>query len=492
MVDLLVENGIVMSFNKDREVIKGGTVVIDGNQIVAVGSNDEISEQYEGNRVIDATNHIVLPGLINSHSHVPDILARGSGITDRPFTDWSLNILGPFRHAMTVEDHRIASALYCKEALESGITTFVEKATGSGSGYPMDVFTAKLDVYDKSGIRNIYAKSFIDEGSNRFESESELNAFLDLLDHKNPSVNRPRKTVEVTDTDEALAELDSLIEEYDGSADGRQSIWPAPWTPQFLSMEGLQGAYELAEKHDVMTTTNVSELSHQRSPVGQDHFALVEYLDYVGYLGERTLLAHCVHINDRELRLLAKTDTKVAHNAISNLTLGSGVARVPSMIQAGITVGIGTDNPSGNDTVNLIADSRAAVQVQKGVHQDVGIVTPEQALEMATIEGARSIGMEDELGSLEPGKQADLVLLDLDHPHLTPANDLASTIVYQAKGHEIDTVICNGNVVVSNGSADHVDEVYPDLLARARDSSREIIEKAGLSDIMLKRQWKSQ
>jgi len=351
MVDLLIKNGTVVTVNCNREVIEDGAVAIDGDTIVAVGPTDEIENQYDAKQVIDATNHAVFPGFINAHTHVSDILLRGGFGADRKLFDWLYNVKYPGDRAMNAEEHALASALYCQEAIQSGITTFVENAGGKGVGFSRDIVKSKLNVYDIAGMRNVYAQTFEDG-----RLDSDFKDLLELQMAKEPSVNRVPLEEEIIDTKEAFQIIESLIKEYNGSADGRQSVWPAPLYPRMVTPEGFKRAYELAEKYDVMTTTHTSITHHTDRPLFSD----IEYLNTIGYLGKHSLLNHCVDLNECDIRLLSATDTRVSHNPVSNLALGVGFAPIPTMIRYGVTVGIGTDDASINDTVNMVNDIRFA------------------------------------------------------------------------------------------------------------------------------------
>jgi len=471
MVDLIVQGGTVLTMNGERDVVEDGAVAVDGDTVVDVAPTDAIADRHDADRTIDAAGHAVLPGFISTHVHVSDILLRGHRNT-RGLYDWLFNVKKPGISAMTPEDNAVAAALYCREAIQSGITTFVENGTGAGDGYSGAELEAKLDVYDSAGVRNVFAYGFSDR-----ELSPELEAFVDRLVDTEPSVNH--YFAEPVETGEALDAVESCIEEYHGSAGGRQSVWPCPGVAWGISPDGLGGAYEMAERHDVMTTTHASETVHEEG----GHLSTIEYLDSADYLGERTLLGHCVHVDDRDVRLLAGTDTRVAHCPLTNLALGSGVAPVPEMIGAGVTVGLGTDNTSGSDTVNMLNDVRIAALLQKGTRRDAGTVTAETALEMATIDAARAIGREDDLGSLEAGKKADIAIVDLDYPHLVPHAAVAAALVYQAQGFEVAAVICDGDVIMRDREVMGIRDRYPDLNERAVDAAGAVFDRAGLSTL---------
>lgn len=479
MVDLLINDGTVATLNAEREIIDEGSVVVDEGRIVEVGPTETVAAKYDADQTIEASGDVVLPGFVIPHAHVSDILLRGGVSRDRSIHDWLFNVKKPGVHAMAPEDHEIAAALYCTEAIQAGITTFVElpEAILMGSDDFGDIVERKMAVYDAAGLRNVYAATFRDND----DVGADFERFIGRLLRKEPEVNHVPPTYSLVETADALERITGLIEEYHREAEGgRQSVWIAPEHVWTVTPEGFERSYDLAEEYDVMTTTHASETLEDDSAM----ISNVEYLESVDYLGERTLLAHCVHVDERDMRLLAATDTKVAHNPLTNLSLGSGFAPVPTMVNYGITVGMGTDNPSANDLVNPLSDLRVATLIQKAARLDAGALTAEQTLEMVTMGGARAIGREDELGSIERGKRADVVLLDTDHAHLTPRQEVAPTVVTQTQGHEVHTVVCEGNVIMEDGEVRFANDQYPNLLASAQTAAEAVTDRAGLSHLV--------
>lgn len=483
MVELLVENGRIVTMNPTRDVIEDGAVAIDDGEVVGVGPTADVTDRYDGDRSIDATDHAVVPGFIDPHTHVADILARGGVSNERALYDWLFNVKKPAIYAMTPDDHAIASALFAAEALRAGITTFVEfpEVFVMWDDEFEDVLEAKLNEYDAAGIRNIYAQAFRDNA----DVPPNLNDFVEQVTRKEPAVNHVPASASSSGIDAALERIGDVFDRYhDPSPESRQQVWIAPENVVTATDEGLSAAYEFAERRDTMTTTHASETVHEE----HGELSHVEYLNAVDYLGERTVLSHCVHVDERDVRLCAATDTKTVHNPLTNLVLGSGVAPVPTMTNYGVTVGLGTDNPSGNDTINPLSDMQYAALIHRADRCDAGAVTAEKVLEMATIDGARTIGRADELGSIETGKRADLALVDLDYPHLTPHQNVASTLVFQTHGYEIDTVVCEGEIVVDDGTVSRISERHPDLLAQAQQRADELLSRAGL-DATAERDW---
>jgi len=472
MIDHLIVNGTVVTVNASRDVIDQGAVAIEGTDIVGVGPTDELADRYDASNVRDVSGSYVVPGFINTHVHVPDILARGIG-KERALHDWLFNVKRPFVAAMDENDHATAAALYSWESLQAGITTFVENAGGIGAGYTRDIVSAKLDVYRDAGLRNVYAHGFVDQ-----PATGEFGSYLDSQMAQHPEINHPPGPD--VETGEQLAYTVDLIEEFHGTADGRQYVWPAPYLARSASVEALQGAVEIAQQYDVMTTTHTAEAVVQEE---QSPGSSIEHLSNVGYLGPRTLLGHCVHLSERDIRLLATTDTKVVHNVVANLSLGSGVSPVPRMAESEVVLSLGTDNACQNDLINILSDMRLATLVHKGHRRDPGAMTAERVLEMATIDAAKAIGESDRLGSLESGKRADIAVVDGDGIHGTPATNAANALVHQTTGGEITTVFCNGEIVLSEGTVPGVEGTYPDLRETATATARDIRVRAGLSEL---------
>ncbi len=207
-----------------------------------------------------------------------------------------------------------------------------------------------------------------------------------------------------------------------------------------------------------------------------------QYLSYLGYLGPSLLAGHCVWMNDRDLRLLKKYDVKVSNLAVSNQYLASGIAPIAKMVNQGITVGIGTDDTNCNDSANMLSDMKHVALVQKVNNLDAGAMTAEKVLEMATIDGARAVGMESEIGSIEVGKQADIIVIELQRPYLVPCHHIPSVLVYQANGSEVDTTIVAGRVLMESGRLVEISEVDErNTLAAAQEASVRIAERAGMT-----------
>lgn len=472
MGTLLIDGGTVVTQNHERELIHDGAVLVEDNRIAAVGPSEQLAQEHAPDRVIDATDHAIIPGLINPHTHISDILLRGRIGSDRDLYDWLFNVKQPGMAVMSPTDHELAAATYSEEALSAGVTTVVENDAEVPYG-ELEAMQSKFEVYDTAGIRNIYAR-----GIRNRPTGPEFQSLIDRIAAKEPTVNHPDQSRYVEDLDRWFDELDSLYDEYHASADGRQEIWIAPVIIEGMTDEGLERSYQFAKERDIMTTIHTAEAPEQAS----GSLSPIEHLQNVNSLGEHALLGHCVHIDESDIRTLARTDTRVAHNIGSNLALGNGFAPVPAMRSHGVSVGLGTDNSILSDTVNPLSDLRLVTMAHQGNHRDPGVLMAQEALDMVTIEAARTIRKENELGSIEAGKLADIALVDLDQPQFTPMPNVISGLVYQSLGTEIDTVLCNGEVVVENGSVTGIDAAFPELRERATAAATRLRDDSGLAD----------
>jgi atrazine chlorohydrolase/5-methylthioadenosine/S-adenosylhomocysteine deaminase/melamine deaminase len=368
----------------------------------------------------------------------------------------------------------VAVKLYCAEAIRSGITTAVDNA--DSAQYP-GIPAASIETYQECGLRTVYARMFFDK------TAPELNTLIQNFIDKEPGIKHVKN---LETTAHALAEIEKLFKTYHKTSHDRIHIWPAPAMPCVITPEGMRGSRALAHQYGTnwtmhMAETGMEEKVHWMSPI--------EYTDTLGCLDSKLLLAHCVFSDQKDIRLLKRNDTKVATQAVSNAYLASGIAPIPAMIAAGVTVGLGTDDANCNDSVNFITDMKIFALLHRALHRDAAILSPEKILEVATIDGARALGMEKSIGSLEVGKKADVILIDLRHPQTTPNHNLPATLVFQACGNEVDTVIIDGEIVMQNRALKFLPPAEEAAFyADAQTRSGEILQRSG---IPATRAWRS-
>jgi atrazine chlorohydrolase/5-methylthioadenosine/S-adenosylhomocysteine deaminase/melamine deaminase len=475
---LLVRGARVVTMDADRRVLSPGYVAVGEDRIIGVGPQAECPYDRAG-RVIDAAGKAVLPGFVNAHTHAIHILMRGGLSDDRALYDWLFNVVLPGLRAYRRGDVEVAARLYCLEALRSGITTFVDNVEFPTERWDMAA-DAAIGVYREAGLRVMFARMFYDHTPDEFAP------VIEAMEAKEPDVRHDPGGLEPTA--EALAAIERLMRRHHGSADGRIQVWPSPGVARFCTREGLLGARDLARRFGTMVTLHLAEAPADRHQCG---LPSVEYLGSIGFLGPDVLAGHCVQTDANDIRTLRAFDVKVANNPVSNLLLASGIAPIAEMQAAGITVGLGTDDGNCNNSVNIVADMKFAALAQKGRYRSAAAITAEKVLEMATIDGARAVGLGEEIGSLERGKKADLLLLDLGHANLVPCHSIASVLVYQANGTEVDTVVVDGRVLLEGRRMTAMDRGEEDaLLARAQAASEHVATQARLAGFG-DRAWRS-
>jgi atrazine chlorohydrolase/5-methylthioadenosine/S-adenosylhomocysteine deaminase/melamine deaminase len=469
----------------DRRIVEDAWLSVSGDAIEEIGTGEP---PQGATRVIDGRGGVVTPGFVSTHQHVIDVLLRGGLEQDRTLFDWLINVYLAGTSAYTPEDCRLAVHLNMAEAVSGGITTVTDNWGMNNGDDPVRVdecAAATLEAYERIGVRVLFARMFSDV----FPPEWER--LLGTLSRKLPGKTLRVETL-TEPTDRALSSIETLMSRHDGPPGRRIRVCPAPVMEQLASEQGLAGAHELAERFDTVMPIHHAEvaLNARVFPESGVGLSAAEYLDALGVLDERTLAAHAVWIGDREIRLLKRAGAKVAHCPSCNMFMGSGVLPLARLLAAGVTVGLGTDNANAGSNVSIMLAMRHAALLAKVTALDAGAVTAEKVLEMATIDGARAIGLEDQIGSVEPGKKADLVLFDTEKPHWHPCHHLPSVLVHQAHGSDVRSVMIDGRLVLDDGVLSFAppDEL-PRLLRDAQTASSAVVERAGM-EALLKRGWR--
>jgi len=412
MTDLVVKNAIVVTCGSGGTVIADGGVAVDKGRITNVASSAELEPlAANARRVIDGAGHILMPGLINTHCHAADSLFRGL-VENLPLEPWLQTVWKAEGAILNPDTSRLGSELGFAELLLSGVTTVMDMFW-----YPAETVRAARSV----GIRVATGGIFFDP----------------------PGVTGH-------DLQGRIAEAERFFDAF-GDAD---DVFPTvlPHGAYTVAPDNLKTAKAIAERHGALFSTHAAETRAEQADVtGRYGRSVIRHLDHLGLLDERTVLAHCVHLDDEEIAILARTGVSVAHNPMSNLKLASGVARVPDMLAAGITVTLGTDGAiSGND-LDMWMALRLAATLHKGVTGRADVVSTGEALPMVTAAGAKALGASDRIGSLEPGKFADMILIDIKRPHAVPVFDPVTHLVYSTAKSDIRHVFVGGEQVVRNG-----------------------------------------
>ena len=418
---IFVKNGLLITMNHNREIIQNGAVAIKNDKIIEVGKTNDLQKNH-GNAdvVIDAKNQAMMPGLINLHYH-SHYFTRGlfqSETPNKTLDELLCEFFYPLAKKMSPEDVFAEASLAYIDSIKSGTTCVNDIYWRIG---------ALADAANETGLRAFICSEALD----KVESEN------------------------IVDNEKGFLEKNNL-------ANGRIKIWfGIEWLP-VCSTEMVLKVRELANKYKtgihVHLNESMWEVEKCKKMFGKRP---IEQAYDLGILGEDCVAAHCVWLSDREMRILKDTNTHVAHNPVSNLILANGVARIPEMLSTGINVGLGTDAPNNNS--DMFETMKLASIIQKGYKLDITQMPFDKVFEMATINGAKALGMEQELGSIETGKKADIILVNLRSPKFEPVvlgtlSNLIPNMVYSAHGEDVDTSIIDGKIVMQNRVVKTVDE----------------------------------
>jgi len=417
-IDLLITNGTVLTMDPDTTRIGNGAVAVNGGEITSLGKADQYVQQRPAD-VIDARGGIIMPGLINTHTHLPMTIFRGFA-DDLPLDVWLNEHMFP-AEAAYVSPGTVApsSRLACAEMLLSGTTTCCD-----GYFYEGEVAEVAREV----GLRGVLAQG--------------------VIDFPAPGVPDPARNIQVAA---------AYLEEW---RDRSPLVSPSVFchSPYTCSQETLRKAKELAGSVGCLFQIHVAETRHERERSLSEHRVTpIQYLDRLGILDDNALLVHSIWIDDQDIETIADRGARVSVTTESEMKLASGIAPVPRMLDAGIPVGLGTDGCASNNDLDLFQEMDFAAKLHKVNGLDPTVMDAETILGMATIGGARAIGLEGEVGSLEVGKQADIIVVGTDRPHLVPLYDEVSHAVYAVKGSDVRDVVVAGEVLVRNGELQTLD-----------------------------------
>ena len=411
-VTLMVTHGTVVTMDANATVIPDGAVAIRGAEIVAVGTAQDLAGRYHAPRTIDARGQLILPGLINTHTHAPMVLYRGLA-DDLALMDWLNKYIFPAEKAtVSPEFVRVGTQLAALEMIESGTTTFVDM-------YYFEDEIAR--VTRDAGLRAILGQSVIE---------------FPVADAPTPA--------------DGLARAERFIEQWKNDALVTPAV--APHSAYTLDETALKAARALASRHDVPLLIHLAETRDEVGIIAKAHGrSPTAYLESLGVWTGRSIAAHGVWLEPADMTVLAARKVGVAHNPESNMKLASGVAAVPAWIARGMLAGLGTDGAASNNDLDMFEAMRQAALLQKVASSNPEAMPARQALELATRRGAEAVGLGDRIGSLEAGKQADLITVSVDGARQTPLFDAISHLVYVAKGSDVRTTIVAGRVLMSDG-----------------------------------------
>ncbi len=437
-VDILVSGGTLVTLDGARRVIAGGAIAVRGERIIAVGPAAEIAGRYQAARSIDARGKIVLPGLVNTHNHAPMTLLRGIA-DDLALMEWLQKYIFPAEAKnVTREFVRKGTELACLEMIRSGTTTYAD----------MYYFEDQVaEATSRAGMRGVLGET--------------------ILQFPSPDSKTPEEALEYTE---------KFIRRWKGNPLITPAV--APHAPYTNTAEILKAAKALADRYGVPLTIHVSETRDEVRQISERYSTTsTKWLDSLGVLGPNVFINHGVWLTEEDLAILKKRGAGVTHNPESNMKLASGTAPVPRMLALGIPVGLGTDGAASNNNLDMFEAMDFAAKLHKLTSMDPAALPAASVVEMATLGGARVLGLDREIGTLEAGKKADLILIDTDSAHGQPLYNVYSQLVYSLKGADVSTTIVNGKVVMLARRVLTLDEKK--TLDQAREMKKRILESIG-------------
>ncbi|MGO8695730.1 MAG: amidohydrolase family protein [Rectinemataceae bacterium] len=463
MVDYCIRDATIVTVNPQREVIDRGYVMVHEGRIAEIGMGPCPEKLQKSIQVIAAEGKIVFPGLINTHNHLFQTLTKGLG-DDMVLSNWLSSMTFPCAQHLMEEDVYAAAMHGCIEGIRSGTTTMVDYMyPHPRPGLSDAVIRAFMDLK----IRGVLARGMMNTGE-RFGTPHGI----------------------MQDVGTVERDIVRLFDAYHNGEEGRIKIWVAPAAVWSNTKEMLQMVWEISRSYSSGFSIHISETPFDREAALQQHGRSdAEMLECLGIVGTNVLMVHCVYLTERDIRMARYYGMNVSHNAVSNMYLSSGVAPVPEMIEKGIVVGLGTDGPASNNSQDMLELLKFTALLHKVHAKDPTIITAEKVLEMATIDGARSIGMDHEVGSLEAGKKADLFIYDpMKSPKSIPMHNPVSTLVYAGSCSCIDTVMIDGNPVLLEGNITTADEIS--VMRTCQKRADELVARAGI--VKKGRRWRSQ
>jgi len=432
LTDLTISGGTVVTVNSRMQVIEDGGIAVMGGKIVFVGSRQELEKRFNARQNIDASGKIVMPGLVNAHTHIPMVALRGYA-DDLPLERWLKDDIWPAEAKEVTAEHVYkCSKLAIAEMISSGTTTFNDM-------YFYEDQVAKAA--KEAGMRAVVGEA--------------------LIEPKSPDSK---------DTAEELRRVEDLMRKYKDDPMITPAV--APHSTYALSTGFLKECISLSKKYGTPLHIHLSESVGEVSTIeGKYGMRPVEYLDSAGGLGEKTICAHCVQVEDGEIALIKRRDAGVAFTIQSEMKLADGVPPVPAMLAEGLKVGMGTDGPASNNDLNMFEEMNNAALVLKAISGDPTVADARTVVRMATMGSAEVLGLEDKIGSLEKGKRADIIIISLDKPKSVPMYEPHSHIVYVLDGCDVSTVVIDGKIVMRDGKLLTVDK------KKAMEEVRKIAEE---------------
>ncbi len=456
---ILIKNGYVLTLNQKRQIIHDGAIYIEENQILDVGKSEDL-KTHRADAVIDAKNKIVMPGLVDTHIHLSQALIRGCA-DDVSLVDWLKKYVWVLQGNFTKDDGKVSAELCMAEMIRTGTTSFIDCMIHTRYG-----FDGIAKAVEQAGMRGALSKIIMDS-----------TGYADSPDIMYPGM--------VENAEACLTETEQMYRKWHRKADGRIQVWYGLRSLGGVTSELFKEvAHRTREKRTHMTMHLGEVVDDVRYAKENFDTNLTGFAQMHDLLGPEMVFAHGIHFEDSELKILADTKTNISHCPASNTKLASGFAKIPQMLDVGVPVSLGCDGGPSNNTYDMVREMRLAALIHKPVAKNPLVVNAEDVIEMATLGGTVAMGIDGAVGSLESGRLADVILIDMHELGLTPAVNPVSNLVYSGSGQSVDTVIVNGRILMRNKQLLTLD--VETVMNNARTHIVDLLERA---DIDISPKW---
>lgn len=453
--DVLISGGTIITQNSTREIIRNGSIVIKGSEIVDIGNQEDVDFKYSAGKMINTQGKYVFPGLINTHTHLFQTFIKGLG-EGLSLYQWVDGIAAPSAFGMSERQAYLSTILGGMEVIHCGTTTLLD--------FMYSMPHSKLHRQVANGLRDMGLRGILGLGLMENGEEHGLS----------PCQFRP-----VT---EALAEWQDIMEEYKG---GILSFALAPEIPFGISPNSFREIREFSNKHGIPITIHINEtLDDDKVNLKDYQKRAVPFLEELGFWGEDVIGVHCVKMQPEDIEIFVKNDVKISHNPVSNMYLGVGIAPIIELKQSGLTISLGTDGAGSNNSQDMFEVIKNTGLLHKLHHQNPGVINAQTILDMATLGGAKALGMADKIGSLEVNKQADLFIFDLFKPKSTPVFDPVSTLVFSSGPENVSTTMVAGKLLMEEREIIAVNEL--EILQECQERAWELAKRVGYIPKFLK------
>ncbi|MDD2753043.1 MAG: amidohydrolase [Candidatus Portnoybacteria bacterium] len=404
---IFIKNTTIVTQNSKRQIIEDGAILAEGNKIADIGQSAKLEKKYAKakKKTIDGRGKVAIPGLINAHTHAAMSLLRGFA-DDMPLNDWLEKKIWPAEAKLGPEDICRGTKMACQEMLQSGTTTF-----NNMYWQPAQEIRAAREI----GLQDFVGLTALDSGG------------MDI----------------------GPAQIAAEYERLKSKTGEDIKLVLTPHSIYAVSEETLRWCKKFADDNDLLLHIHLSETEEEvKNCLAKHKCQPVEYLEKIGFLGGNVVAAHCCWLSEKEIKILAKQKVSVAHCPVSNLKLSSGVAPLGKLLKAGVNVALGTDGPASNNCLDMFGEMKIAALIHKWDERNPAAADAQTILDMATINGAKALKIDKNIGSIDIGKQADIVLIDFDKPRLKPRHNMVSHLVYAAQGGDVCGVIIGGKVLL--------------------------------------------